>query len=215
MSVIARNEEDEDFEFEIHDFIKSEMNDQKLIFSISSKDSEIFRIIDIPEIENLEFENGNFTLLENANINLAVEFLKNIQTIKYSKLFEVYCNQNKNYKLINDKSEIIKTYHENGQIKEEIETLNNKWHGLYKLYHENGQLRVVTRNENGKQVDGIVDSYNDKGTLIRTVIIKNGNFNGPFKEFYHSGTIKKEGEYKEGEIIGIPIEYFEDGSVIQ
>lgn len=215
MSVIARNEEDEDFEFEIHDFIKSEMNDQKLIFSISSKDSEIFRIIDIPEIENLEFENGNFTLLENANINLAIEFLKNIQTIKYSKLHEVYNNQNKNNKWINDKSEIIKTYHENGQIKEEIETLNNKWHGLYKLYHENGQLLVVTRFENEKQVDGIVDSYDDNGTLIRTVIIKNGNFNGPFKEFYPSGTIKKEGEYKEGEIIGIPIEYFEDGNVIR
>ena len=116
---------------------------------------------------------------------------------------------------INEKSEIIKTFHENGQIKEEIETLNNKWHGLYKLYHENGQLLVVTRFENEKQVDGIVDSYDDNGTLIRTVIIKNGNFNGPFKEFYPSGTIKKEGVYKEGEIIGIPIEYFEDGNVIR
>jgi antitoxin component YwqK of YwqJK toxin-antitoxin module len=114
---------------------------------------------------------------------------------------------------INEKSEIIKTYHENGQVREEIEKLNNKLHGQYKLYHENGQLRLVTRNENGKQVDGVVDSYNDTGTLIRTVNVKNGNLDGPFKEFYPSGLIKKEGQYKDDEFIGKSLEYFEDGSI--
>ena len=111
------------------------------------------------------------------------------------------------------KVEIVKTYHENGQIKEEIEAVNDKRHGLYKQYHDNGQLRVFTRFENGLQVDGVVDSFDENGFLIRTVEIINGNLNGPFKEFYPSGMIKKGGEYKDDEIIGKPIEYYEDGSI--
>ena len=59
----------------------------------------------------------------------------------------------------------------------------------------------------------MVDSFDENGFLIRTVEIINGNLNGPFKEFYPSGMIKKEGEYKDDEIIGKPIEYFEDGGI--
>lgn len=112
-----------------------------------------------------------------------------------------------------NKVEILKTYHDNGQIKEEIETVNDKRHGLYKSYHDNGQLRVAVRFENGHQVDGAIDSFDENGILIRSVEIINGNLNGPFKEFYPSGNIKKVGEYKDDEIIGKPKEYFEDGSV--
>ena len=112
-----------------------------------------------------------------------------------------------------NKVEILKTYHDNGQIKEEIEAVNGKGHGIYKLYYDNCQLKVAIRYENGHQLDGVVDSFDENGFLIRTVEVKNGNKNGLFKEFYPSGLIKKEGEYKDDEIIGKPIEYFEDGSI--
>lgn len=49
--------------------------------------------------------------------------------------------------------------------------------------------------------------------LIRTVEIINGNLHGPFKEFYPSGTIKKEGQYKDDEVIGKSVEYDEDGNI--
>jgi tetratricopeptide (TPR) repeat protein len=34
-----------------------------------------------------------------------------------------------------------------------------------------------------------------------------------FKEFYPSGTIKKEGQYEDDEVIGKPVEYYEDGNI--
>ena len=114
-----------------------------------------------------------------------------------------------------NKVKIVKTYHENGQVKQEIEVVNNKRHGLYKSYHDNGQLHVAVRFQNGHQEDGIVDSFDENGMLIRTVEIINGLRNGSFKDFYSSGLLKKEGEYKDDEIIGIPLEYFEDGSIME
>ena len=94
-----------------------------------------------------------------------------------------------------------------------VEQNNGKGHGIYKLYYDNCQLKVAIRYENGHQLDGVVDSFDENGFLIRTVEIINGNKNGHFKEFYPSGTIKKEGEYEDDEIIGKPIEYLEDGSI--
>ena len=114
-----------------------------------------------------------------------------------------------------NKVKIVKTYHENGQVKQEIEVVNNKRHGLYKSYHDNGQLHVAVRFQNGHQEDEIVDSFDENGMLIRTVEIINGLRNGSFKDFYSSGLLKKEGEYKDDEIIGIPLEYFEDGSIME
>jgi antitoxin component YwqK of YwqJK toxin-antitoxin module len=220
--VIASDQDIEDCEGEIGFRLKSEMYDDYLIFTYVGENSEIHRIVGVPEIEYLEFENSIGTLLENTNIVDAVEFLKNMKTINFNELISKNLYNKKNFKNVksnkiedadSNKTIVEKTFHENGKIKEEIETVNDKPHGLYKLYHDNGQLRLVTRFENGNQVDGVVDSFDENGRLIRTVEIINGNKNGPFKEFYPSGTIKKEGGYKDDEIIEKPIEYYEDGGI--
>lgn len=220
--VIVSDQDYEDCEFEIHDCLKSELSFENLIFTNVGPDSETYRIIEVPEIEYFEFENGSYTLLDDTNIADAVEFLKNMKTINFNELISKNLYNKKNFKNVkSNKSEeadfnkiiVEKTFHENGQIKEEIETVNDKPHGLYKEYHDNGQLRVTIRFEKGHQVDGVLDSFDENGFLIRTVEIINGNLNGPFKEFYPSGMIKKEGEYKDDEIIGKPIEYFEDGGI--
>jgi surface protein len=108
---------------------------------------------------------------------------------------------------------IEKSYYDTGELLNEFESLNGKRHGYSKVYHKNGQLRVIIRNEHGIQVDEILDSYDDYGNLIRTVEVRNGNLNGPFKEYYPSGLLKREGEYKDDEILGIPVEYLEDGEI--
>lgn len=220
--VIVSNQDYEDCEFEIHDCLKSELSYENLIFTNVGPDSETYRIIEVPEIDYFEFENGSYTLLDDTNIVDAVEFLKNMKTINFKELISENLYNKKNFKRVKsnkiedaDFNKIIveKTFHENGKIKEEIETVNGKRHGLYKLYFDNGQLRVVTRYEYGNQLDGVVDSYDENGILIRTVEIKNGNLNGPFKEFYPSGMMKKEGEYKDDEIIGKPIEYSDNENI--
>lgn len=183
--------------------------------SFDKDSNEMFRIIEIPNNVETTGRCGNSTYILNSfnSHEEALVFFQNLNTISFKKLKKLagypqnenlcYFNTQKK-KIIspdNTKVEIVITHHENGQIKEEIEVINNNAHGLYKLYHDNGQLRVVTRYEKGVQVDGIVDSFDENGFLIRTVEIRNDKLNGPFKEFYPSGTIKREGEYKDNEII--------------
>ena len=196
--------------------------------SFDEETDEPYRVIEVPDDFDLE-ENigGNYSLGSFNSYDEAKRFIENLKTISFNKLKELtgypdnenlcYFRTKKKEKEIlssdDFKTVIVKTHHENGKIKEEIETVNDKLHGLYKLYHDNGQLRVFTRFENGLQVDGVVDSFDENGFLIRTVELKKGNKNGPYKEFYPSGRIKKEGRYKDNEIIGKSIEYFENGNI--
>jgi hypothetical protein len=212
MSVITIDEDDQDCEFKILDIIKSELSDDKLIFANLGPNYETYRIVGLPEIQYFEFESSMSSLIADTNIKAAIEFLTNLKTINFSDLK----SKNNNFKFIKSNEtevKIEKIYHDNGELKEEFETLNGDRHGYYKLYHDNGQLMAILHYENDIQADGIVESLDENGTLIRSVLIKNENYNGPFKEYYSSGKIKREGEYKDDEIIGIPIEYYEDGRI--
>lgn len=197
--------------------------------SFEEETNEVYRVIEIPDNVDTTGDYGSSTyfLADFNSYDEALKYFENLKTISFKKLKKLagypdnenlcYFRTKKKEKEIfssdDIKTVIEKSYHENGQIKAEIEFVNDMAHGLYKEYHANGQLKVVSKFENGHQVDGVVDSFNENGILIRTVEVKNGNKNGPFKEFYPSGLIKKEGEYKDDEIIGKPIEYFEDGGI--
>jgi antitoxin component YwqK of YwqJK toxin-antitoxin module len=220
--VIASDQDNEDFEFEIRDCLKSELSDENLIYTYVEQDNELVRIVGVPKIDYLEFENGVGIILEDTNILAAIEYLKNRETINFEDLISNNINDKKNFKssksfeieeLNLTKIEVEKTYHENGKINTELEVVNKMAHGLYKSYYDNGQLKVMIKFENGLQVDGLVNSYDEGGNLVRTVNVINGNKNGLFKEFFSSGNLKKEGEYKDDEIIGKPTEYSEDGSI--
>lgn len=96
--VISSDQDNEDFEYEIHDCIKSEMSDDNLIFTYLEPDSELHRIVGAPEIEYLEFENSLGRLLEDTIIIDAVEFLKNMKTINFSDLKSSNLYDKNNYK---------------------------------------------------------------------------------------------------------------------
>ena len=98
--VIASDQDQEDCEFEIHDYIKSEMADENLIFTYVGPDSETERIIGVPEIEDLEFENSVGSLLEDTNIEDAIEFLKNMKTINFKDLISKNLYDKKNFKSV-------------------------------------------------------------------------------------------------------------------
>ena len=93
--------------------------------------------------------------------------------------------------------EIKKTYHSDGTLRSEYETINGVSHGYYRQYHKNGQLQVETYYENGRQKEGIVVSYHSNGQLARRVFVDSMNLlNGDFEEFFSNGGIKARGFYR-------------------
>lgn len=108
-----------------------------------------------------------------------------------------------------------KTYYDNGQIKEEFETLDNKLDGFCKFYHENGKLRVEVNYIKGKQLDQVINSFDENGNLIRTVELRKGFLTGPFVEYFSTGEIKHEGVYKKNKIHkGSQKVYLKNGDII-
>ena len=98
--VIVSDEYSDDAEFEIYECLQVALNDENLIFTDVGENSETYRIIGLPEIEFFEFENGNFTLLDNTNIEDAIEFLINMKTINFNGLKSVRTDDIKNFKWV-------------------------------------------------------------------------------------------------------------------
>jgi hypothetical protein len=98
--VITSDQDDEDCEWEIIECIQEALTDEDLIFTDVGANSETHRIVGLPEIELFEFENGNFTLLENTNVVDAMEFLKNMKTIHFNSLKSSRPDDIKNFKWV-------------------------------------------------------------------------------------------------------------------
>lgn len=75
-------------------------------------------------------------------------------------------------------------FYKNGQIKKEVEYIDNVKNGKIRWYYPNGELKGI-------------GFYND------------GKCDGDFITYYRSGKIKSRIRYKDGEPISL-IEYFED-----
>jgi surface protein len=98
--VIASDQDEEDCEFILLDYIKTALSDENLIFTDVGENSDTHRIIGLPKIEHFEFENGNFTLLDDTNIVDAIEFLRNIKTIHFNGLNSSKPHDIKNFKWV-------------------------------------------------------------------------------------------------------------------
>jgi hypothetical protein len=98
--VITSNQDDEDCEFELLDYIKTALSDEDLIFTHVGANSETHRIVGLPEIELFEFENGNYTLLHDTNIVDVIEFLRNMKTINFSDLKSNNVYDKNNFKTV-------------------------------------------------------------------------------------------------------------------
>ena len=130
--VITSDQDDEDCEFELLDYIRSEIDDENLIFTHVGENSETHRVVGLPEIEDFNFENGNYTLLHDTNIVDAIEFLKNMKTINFKDLISKNLYDNKNFRRVKsieieetdfNKTVIEKTYQKKVKVKEEITSL--------------------------------------------------------------------------------------------
>ena len=102
----------------------------------------------------------------------------------------------------NEKDNVIKEYHENGNLKGETE-LNSEGirHGITKIYHENGQLQIQVEFTNGKQNNGEIISFHDNGNKARCVNLLDENYEGDFIEWHKNGVISRKGVYENDEIV--------------
>jgi len=119
------------------------------------------------------------------------------------KKMEVY----KNGELVVDKSqnvklEIKRDYHNNGRPKSSVNLIDGKKQGVYREYNREGKITTAKMFRNDEvYAEGLVDE-----SML---------YQGPWKFLYSNGTIKSEGEFKDGKRIGLWKFYYETGKLEQ
>ena len=96
--------------------------------------------------------------------------------------------------LLSKNEGISKEYHENGQLKSEVNYTNGKQNGLWKSYYENGQLRNEGNYTNGKQ-NGLWKYYYENGRL-KSEITFGDDKSYQVKDYYENGQLQNEGQKK-------------------
>ena len=103
---------------------------------------------------------------------------------------------------------------EQGVIIDEVSWVNDIVEGPTRIYHSNGQLKVEVIFKNGQQLDGLVESYNDFGTLIKKTTISSGKYNGIQTLFFDDGKVKSETRFVDDEKVGVVKEYNKEGILV-
>ena len=102
--------------------------------------------------------------------------------------------------LITNTNNVVKEYHENGQLRSETNYKDGKEEGLCNIYHENGQLMFEIYYENGKK-EGLDRWYYRNGQLRSDGNCKDDEREGLWKWYNVDGKLRTETNYKDGERI--------------
>ena len=97
---------------------------------------------------------------------------------------------------------LVKYYHSNGKIYQEIHFNDGLIQGERKIYYTSGQLKEQKFYENGK-IEGKFKAFHESGETLELGSYSNGKKDGTWKIFYKNGKIKERGKYDKGEKIGI------------
>ncbi len=137
---------------------------------------------------------------------------------------------------------MIRTYYDNGFLKEEQPTKNGKPHGLYKIYFKNGQLHRTVKYENA-MIKSVVETYDMSGHAIdggsldegngslvsyylsdttaiiamrkfRNLGFSNGALNGIASHYYENGVLESSGFTEQGLTVGEWKYYKDDGTLL-
>lgn len=163
--------------------------------------------------------------------------------LSLSLLFMLACRHEKFVGSLSDytgeKSGTVKTYFDNGQLREEGQFDNGNLDGYRKIYHPDGYLEVIEHYRQGEfhgtyqkfysdgqvsvageYIDGVMKgvwkTFYPSGQLKDEVMMSDNEENGPFTEYYENGQLKAEGTYLSGENEHGPLKlYNEDGVLIR
>jgi len=113
---------------------------------------------------------------------------------------------------IDNRTQKIKFYDENGIIWEEYTLVDSLIHGSKLVYNENGKVDMKINYINGKK-NGIQKEYDKQGNLIAKVKFINDKKNGISNFYYPDGKIKEISSFKDDMAHGSAKSYFKNGQL--
>lgn len=139
----------------------------------------------------------------------------------YQKVLRVFGRDKKG-----DVRSTITSYHPNGQIKQYLESLNNRAYGIYREWHPNGELKVEskviggiadlnTQAEESWIFEGICKAWNEEGALLAEIFYSKGELEGEAKYYHPNGTLWKLCPYEKNALHGTQKVFLENGDLHQ
>ena len=124
--------------------------------------------------------------------------MKNIYILPLILFFIYSCvDQSKEQKVNMNKNGLKKYYHENGEIRKEVNYKDGKIDGFYITYYDNGQLESKIEIKDGLK-QGLSSIYYRNGQLESKIIYKNDEPDGPYNIYYENGEINEQGVFENG-----------------
>lgn len=138
----------------------------------------------------------------------------------YQKVTRVYKNTK------GERVACLTTYHSNGQIKQYLESVNNRACGRYREWYENGQLKIRAHVVGGISdlhpsaeaswlFDGETLAYNDEGILEAKIHYKMGALEGPACYYHHNGRLWKSCSYHKNALEGEFCTFTSEGHLLK
>ena len=118
-------------------------------------------------------------------------------------IFFIYScvDQSKEQKVNMNKNGLKKYYHENGEIRKEINYKDGKIDGFYITYYDNGQIESKIEIKDGLK-QGLSSIYYRNGQLESKIFYNIDQPDGPYNIFYENGEVKEKGIFKdEGKLL--------------
>lgn len=104
------------------------------------------------------------------------------------------------------------SYHDNGLLRLKIPYVDGKIHGDV-LFYRNGILYRTLPYTAGEMKEGEFKEYHSIGTIDYSYTLKEGKSNGPFKSYFDSGELYREGSFSEGNLEGERTTYYRSGAI--
>lgn len=104
-------------------------------------------------------------------------------------------------------------YYENGIIQQQTNYQDNKLHGKSIQYFESGAVSIEGRYRYNMK-DSIFTYYNQQGRIIAIENYLNNNLHGPMKKYYELGNIMIEGNYRNNLMDSTWLFYAGSGEII-
>lgn len=119
----------------------------------------------------------------------------------------------------------ITSYHENGEIRQYLEVVNNRACGLYREWHPSGQLKLEANVINGSAdltmaaekswlFDGVNRVWDDAGVLEAEIAYSKGELEGNSLYYHTNGKIWKCVPFVKNEIHGDFKVFLDDGTLL-
>jgi antitoxin component YwqK of YwqJK toxin-antitoxin module len=120
---------------------------------------------------------------------------------------------------------IVTSYHPNGQVKQYLETVNNRAKGLYREWYANGVQKVEsyviggaadlnTAAEQSWLFEGVSKAWDEDGSLVAEISYEKGVMEGIAYYYHNNGSVWKEIPYHKGEMHGQARYFLKDGSLL-